>query len=306
MTDALARRLDLRRRALEQAREAVDVVLGEAVEVVGDDGACDLALVRVFDRRQLQEQALGDAARADAGRIERLHALERDLHLDLLDGGRHAARLCELGQFDAQVAVVVERLDDRAGERVVALLERQDVDLAVQVLAQADVGGDHVERADVVVAALLAHARRRLLPVLALVGRVGDRRVASRSMPRGSPSPLDGADLDAAGVGRGVLDLEERIAPHRVLHFLGEVERGELQQAHRVLQSRRDRVLLSLSRLQGREVHRSIRSRVGKRAAQRGVGDVAERLRGSNTRAHRFFWGSIYLDSSGSSRMAEG
>ena len=36
---------------------------------------------------------------------------------------------------------------------MVALVERQDVDLAVQVLAQADVGGDHVERADVAVAA---------------------------------------------------------------------------------------------------------------------------------------------------------
>ena len=67
---------------LSSARQAVDVVLGQAVEMVGDDRARDLALVGVVDRRQLQQQALGDVARADAGRIERLHALERDLHLD--------------------------------------------------------------------------------------------------------------------------------------------------------------------------------------------------------------------------------
>ena len=233
----------------------------------------------VVDRRQLQQQAFGDAARADAGRIERLDALQRDLHLDLLDRRRHAARLGELGELDAQVAVVVERLDDRAGERVVALLERQHVDLAVQVLAQADVGGDHVERADVVVAALLAHARRRLLPVLALVGRVGDRRRRLEIDAARLAVAVDGADLDAARVGRRVLDLEEGIAPHRVVHFLGEVERGELQQANRVLQSRRDSVLLPLSRLQGRKTHRSIRSKGREMRPRSARDDVADRVR---------------------------
>ena len=51
---------------LQQARQAVDVVLGEAIEVVGDDRARELALVGVVDRRQLQQQAFGDVARADA------------------------------------------------------------------------------------------------------------------------------------------------------------------------------------------------------------------------------------------------
>ena len=152
--------------------------------------ARELALVGVVDRRQLQQQALGDVARADARRIERLHALQRDLHLGFLDRGRHARRLGELVELDAQVAVVVERFDDRAGERVIALLERQHVDLAVQVLAQADVGGDHVERADV--------ARRRLAgersttTAASCRARTARRRsapIASRSMPRGSLSP---------------------------------------------------------------------------------------------------------------------
>jgi len=37
--------------------------------------------------------------------------------------------------------------------------------------------------------------------------------------------------------------------------LLGEVERGELQQAHRMLQAGRDRVLLFLSRSQSRKIH---------------------------------------------------
>ena len=169
---------------------------------------------------------------------------------------------------DAQVAVVVERLDDRAGERVIALLERQHVDLAVQVLAQADVGGDHVERADVAVAR--PAGARSTTTAASCRARTARRRsapIASRSMPRGSPSPSAAAMSTSAGVVRRILDLEEGIAAHRVVHFLGEIERGELQQPHRVLQARRDGVLLPLARLQGREAHRSVsvRCRFGKR-----------------------------------------
>ena len=79
-------------------------------------------------------------------------------------------------------------------------------------------------------------------------------------MPRGSPSLLDGATSTRAGVVRRVLDFEEGVAPHGVVHFLGEVERGQLQQPHGVLQPRRDGVLLALARLQGRKAHRSVSS----------------------------------------------
>ena len=160
----------------------------------------------------------------------------------------------------AQVAVVVERFDDRAGEHVVARLERQHVSLAVQVRAQAHVGGDHVEHAEVALAALLAQARGRLLPALALVGRIGDRRHRLEiDAPRLAVAGRRGIDLGR--VVRRVLDLEKRIAAHRVVHFLGEIERGELQQPDGVLQPRRDGVLLALAGLQGRQIHRSLRSK---------------------------------------------
>jgi hypothetical protein len=50
MADPLARLLDLHRRPLEQARQAVDVVLREPIEVVGDDHPRRLAHLGVFDR----------------------------------------------------------------------------------------------------------------------------------------------------------------------------------------------------------------------------------------------------------------
>ena len=53
----------------------------------------------------------------------------------------------------------------------------------------------------------------------------------------------------------GVLDFEEGIAAHGVVHFLGEVERGQLQQPHGVLQPGRDGVLLFLGRAQGGKIH---------------------------------------------------
>ena len=132
---------------------------------------------------------------------------------------------------------------------MVALRQRQHVDLAVQMLAQADVGGDQVERADVALAALRAHARRRLLPVVALVGRVADRRHRVGDAVADRRRSAARATSTRAGVVRRVLDFEERIAAHRFVHFLGEIERRELQQADCVLQPRRDGVLLALARL---------------------------------------------------------
>ena len=247
MADALAHRLDFHRRLLQQPGEAVDVVLGQAVEMVGDDPARRLALVRIVDRVDLELQALRDAARADAAGVERLHPLERDQHLVGVDLVGHARRRRDLLERGAQVAVVVERFDDRAGEGVVARVERQDVDLGVQVLAQADVGGDQVERAQVALHALGADARRRLLPAVALVRRVADRGEQAVG--------IAGLQVDRDAVAGGgrvvvgrVLDFEKGVAAHRVVDLLREVERGQLQQANRMLQARRDGVLLFLGR----------------------------------------------------------
>ena len=244
-------------RPLQQAGQAVDVVLGQPVEVVGDDLARELALLGVLDRRRAA--AAGTRRRCARRRRRGSSDCTRFSAICISSSStarRHAARRGDLVERDAQVAVVVERLDDGAGERVVALVERQHVDLAVQVLAQADVGGDQVERADVGFRALRADAGGRLLPGLALVRRVGDRRRRLEVDAARLAVGADLADVDAAGVLGRVLDLEEGVASHRVLHLLGEVEGRELKQAYGVLQAGRDGVLLSLARLQGGHRHR--------------------------------------------------
>ena len=86
--------------------------------------------------------------------------------------------------------------------------------------------------------------------------------IASRSMPRGSASPVALATSTRAGVVRRVLDLEKGIASHRVVDFLREIERRQLQQSHCMLQPRGDSVLLALARLEGLKAHRSWRRSV--------------------------------------------
>ena len=132
-----------------------------------------------------------------------------DQHLRRVDLRRHAAGCRELGERRAQIAVVVERFDDRAGQRVVAWRQGQHIDLGAQERTQADVGGDQVEHADVALGALRAHARGRLLPAVALVRRVGDRllgrgrlqvdvasagRCRRQAVPRAPPLRLRGRD----------------------------------------------------------------------------------------------------------------
>ena len=230
-------------------------MLGQAVEVIGDDASRRVALVEVFDAVDLELQALRDVARADAARVERLHALEGGQQFLRVDIGGHSVGRHQLVEWRTQIAVVVERFDDGAGERVLARVESQDIDLGMQVLAQADVGGDQVERAQVALRALRANARRRLLPAVALVGRVAARGEQEVRVGRLQ------VDFDTAGefglrsVVRAFLDFEKRVAAHRFLHFLREVERRQLQQSHGVLEARRDGVLLSLGRAQGGEIH---------------------------------------------------
>ncbi len=160
--------------------EAVDVVLGQPVEMVGDDPAGQLALVGS------SMQSSCSCRHSETLRAPTPHGSSDCTRFSAIcisaasTAGGMPLRAGELFERRAQVAVVVERLDDRAGERMVAPRQRQDVDLGVQVLAQADVGGDQVERAEVALRALGADARGRLLPAVALVRRVADRRERRR------------------------------------------------------------------------------------------------------------------------------
>ena len=99
--------------------------------------------------RELQRQALGEAARADP---DRLAGLDEAQAGGRLGGGQPVPR-GDLGQRHAQVAVLLElvgddqrRLDRRRGRAHLA-------DLGVQMLVEGDLGGDRLEEAGVRLAA---------------------------------------------------------------------------------------------------------------------------------------------------------
>jgi hypothetical protein len=96
VADALAHRLDVRRLALEDARQAGMSRCASLLELLADDAARELAVDGSSDAFELQQQALGHVARADAARVERLHQLERGVHLAVVDRGSSSAICGEL------------------------------------------------------------------------------------------------------------------------------------------------------------------------------------------------------------------
>ncbi len=122
--------------------------------------------------------------------------------------------------------------------------------------------GHHVERAGFVVVGALARSEAVGLPhvAVAFAGKVafgGGHRLGGSLLGLarflGFRGLLGGQVLVAHVVGVAVL-FQERILAQRVMNLLGEFERGELQQAHGVLQARGQRLCLALFRT---EVHRT-------------------------------------------------
>ena len=83
-------------------------------------------------RAQLQQQALAQIARADAGRVELVDALQRALdHLEVL-----AALEGDLLDLQLQVAVLVHVADQQRGDRLLLLVERVHLQLPDEVLGE--------------------------------------------------------------------------------------------------------------------------------------------------------------------------
>ena len=175
-------------------------------------------------RLQLQLQAFLQRARADAGRIEALHELQRreevlGAHVVL---GRDQRR--QLLEARLEVAVVVEAVDDHVGECAVTLAHSRHHQLPAQVLLQ---------------------RRLRLggaAPVVLF--SLGGGRAAARLLVRHDELLRGGAVARGGGRRLGVL-LEERVGVERLLHLLRELERGHLEEAQRLLDLRRQREVLA-------------------------------------------------------------
>ncbi len=129
---------------------------------------------RLGPRLDLQRKALGRIARAYASGLEALQVLERDAKLLGLQTRFGREQLGDLLEWRGEIAVIVERIDQRSDEQPVAIRDVHDGELRQQVIAQG--------------------ARRDLLrieAVVVLVGAAAHRR-PNRRHPRSSPRNRDG------------------------------------------------------------------------------------------------------------------
>jgi hypothetical protein len=91
---------------------------------------------RVRQGDQLKCQAFGQVAGADAGRLEILQMLQRDLQILELDAELFGQHGLELRELLREIAVLVQRLDQQCDERAVALRKIGERKLRNQVVPQ--------------------------------------------------------------------------------------------------------------------------------------------------------------------------
>ena len=127
--DAVAHGLDFGHRLLQAARHAGRVARGQRVQVAVQNAPGQLARLRAGDCRQLQQQAFADVARAHAGRPQRLHVPQGNLQFLQARRRVEFARVKHVRQQRAQVAVLVQRLHQRAGQKHVAQRQLEQASL---------------------------------------------------------------------------------------------------------------------------------------------------------------------------------
>ena len=100
----------------------------------------------------MQREALGRVARADAGGLEALHVAKRDRELIRVDVELFGKKLRDLLQRAVQIAVVVERVNQRSDDLPIAQRELELRKLTQQMIAQRTCGDLLREEAVVIVA----------------------------------------------------------------------------------------------------------------------------------------------------------
>ncbi len=131
------RRIDVLRRRLQQLGELLPVVARQRLEVAAHDFARDLPAWRLGSERvDLRAQAFRKVATRDAERIELLDAMTHRFDFVELHGVHVRERALQRLGFLVQVAVVVDRLDDRRADRAIAQRQRRQVELPEQMVAQ--------------------------------------------------------------------------------------------------------------------------------------------------------------------------
>ena len=235
-SQARAHARDVLERAVRAGRER-RVVAGQRLAAVHEDAPAQR--IHRIPAVELEQEALDEVARADAGGIEALHdALEHAF--DVLR--RRPGRLGHLLGARAEIAVLVERVHDRVRDRARALVHRLAVDLVVQAREQRGlvaperlaVGPLAGERVAHPVPALVAALARRLLGLRrgldALLLVELEQRVLheGRFEERGELQRVHREDLDALPELLGERDLRTQLAARAQAHRLSPPSMGNL------------------------------------------------------------------------------
>ena len=287
--NAVAHGFHLGHRTGQPARQALDVACGQGVEVIDDDRCCQHTLLAAVDLLHLQQQALADIARCHAGRLERLHAGQGVGQLIVRCSRVECGDVDQLGQRRAQVAIVVERLDDGFGQHGFALRQAQQPQLAAKMHRQRGLDGHRIERRQFALACRPLAGCSISLPEVAVVFAVALVQAAAIgvasaggialaltlvfaiefAIQRQQPVVVEGfgqariagpvlARARVAGhfVEGAVVDLvgfEKRILAQTVADRRCKVHRRHLQQSNGMLQARRKVLGLPVF---GSEIHR--------------------------------------------------
>ena len=240
---------------IELAPQRAEVPVRDLLQVLGGDRERELETGRLgIELLELQPEALGEVARAGAGRVQRLHEREHALDVLLRHGQVHAEAARDRVGGLGQVAVVVQRVDDRLADPQLARVELADLQLPDQVLVQVEVAfvGELERPVVVVLGTPLAAGRNRIGPG---VLHLDDDLLLLRGVlvfARLGRARLEGGDLD----GLVLLGLQHHVRLERLLHLCLQLEDRQLQQLDRLLQLRRHRQLLTDLQVQGGLEHR--------------------------------------------------
>jgi hypothetical protein len=236
------------------------VATRQELEVLAGDLERQRAGRMPAQQAQLQHQALGGRARAHARGLEILQVPQRDAELLGVDLGLRREQRRDLLQRLREIAILVERVDQHRDQRAVALADAGERELLVEVVAQRRRVGRRERAVGVVVVVRAPGGRGRLgQPVLAPLGGLVGR---GRLRLRGARARVARRGERGARLAFRVLALEDRVLHQQALDLLVQLDRGQLQQADRLLQLRRQRQVLREPELQG-GLHGKSRPRTG-------------------------------------------
>ena len=274
------RLLDQRLAGAAQLCQSLHVTLGQQLDGLRAHAQRHIAH-RLFGQvAQLKTQALRQIARPDAHRFQMVQQLERHgKALNQLLGIVGIAAGQAVGQrFQAvfQIAIIIERLDEKLERRAVLAGQPQHQHLAVQMRLQRLLAARKFGGVGLVVIVVVVLARGRLRAPFGIIGRNFDAAIAFPRIGQRVVQRVGGARLRRVGLDRGLIglvviaagahvgvtesellgrrglvgDFQKRVVIQHLLDFLAQLQRGELQQADRLLELGRQSQMLRDSQRQ--------------------------------------------------------